>query len=197
MPFSEKYGYQWWGQPRTASRALMSIQGRLEFQEMNTHDCKVYNPDWDTIISIRNPYARTVSYWILRHGLLHQKQKRISFEEFVKKDNEYFRIRGLMLWNPIVRLKELNGRVFTIRNEHLIDDLMKIPLITENIELLKDDIEHLKSNRNNYRQFYILDHDTPYHTMYTQELADIVYHAKKDEFETWGYEKDSWKELVI
>jgi hypothetical protein len=197
MSYSENHGYQWWGQLRTASRTLMRIQEALGFLDMNTHNCKVYNPDWNTVISIRNPYARAISFWILRHGLESHDQERISFEEYLESENEYFSIKGPMAWNPIYRLKELNGKIYTIRNENIVEDLLNIPIVSDNLNILKNEIETIKTNRWTYRKSYLLEKDKPYYELYTPELADIVYETKKEEFETWGYEKDSWKTLVI
>lgn len=197
MSYSENHGYQWWGQPRTASRTLMRIQEVLGFLDMNTHNCKVYNPDWNTVISIRNPYARAISFWILRHGLESHDQERISFEEYLESENEYFLIKGPMGWNPIYRLKELNSKIYTIRNENIVQDLLNIPIVSDNLNILINEIETIKTNRCIYRKSYLLKQDKPYYELYTQELADIVYETKKEEFETWGYEKDSWKTLVI
>ena len=175
----------------------MGIQGALGFSDMNNHNCKVYNPDWNTVISIRNPYGRAISFWILNHGLEPHNQERISFEEYLKSKNQYYLIKGPMSWNPIYRLKKLNGKIYTIRNESIIEDLLDIPIVGNNLDILKNEIETIKTNRSTYRKFYLLEQDKPYYELYTQELADIVYEIKKEEFETWGYGKDSWKTLII
>jgi hypothetical protein len=69
--------------------------------------------------------------------------------------------------------------------------------VSDNLNILKNEIETIKTNRWTYRKSYLLEKDKPYYELYTPELADIVYETKKEEFETWGYEKDSWKTLVI
>ena len=135
-----------------------------------------------------------VSFWILRHQLRHLEQDRISFEEFVKNENEYYNIQGNHLWNSVSRLKKLNGQVFTIRVENLIDDLMRIPLIKKNYDLLIEELEYLDST-NTYRNNYLIDLEKPYSEYYTEELANIVYEKKSEEFTTWKYDSDSWKTL--
>ena len=194
MAYSEKYKYQWWGQPRTASRAMIPIQNKLWFVDINIHNCTITNPNWSTIISIRNPYSRMVSFWILRHQLRHLEQDRISFEEFVKNENEYYNIQGNHLWNPVSCIKKLNGQVFTIRVENLIDDLMRIPLIEENFSSVEEELK-LLSSVNSYRDNHLIDLEKPYSEYYTEELANIVYEKKFEEFTTWNYDSNSWKTL--
>lgn len=194
MAYSELHGYQWWGQARTASRAVRRIQEKLGFVDTNHHDCIVTNPNWSTIISVRNPYSRIMSFWIFRHQLSHMEQDRISFEEYVKSENEYYNITGNHLWNPISRLKKLNGDVFPIRLENLVGDLKKIPLIEKNYDLLIEELEYLDST-NTYRNNYLIDLEKPYSEYYTEELANIVYEKKSEEFTTWNYDSDSWKTL--
>ena len=194
MAYSEKYKYQWWGQPRTASRAMIPIQNKLGFVDTNHHNCTITNPNWSTIVSIRNPYSRMVSFWILRHQLKHFDQPRINFEEFVKNENEYYNIQGNHLWNPISRLEKLSGQVFTIRVENLVDDLMRIPLIKENLSLVEEELKRL-SSENPFRENHLIDLEKPYSEYYTEELANIVYEKKFEEFTTWNYDSDSWKTL--
>jgi hypothetical protein len=194
VAYSEKYKYQWWGQPRTASRAMIPIQNKLGFIDTNHHNCTITNPNWSTIISIRNPYSRMVSFWILRHGLKHLEQARIDFEEFVKCKNEYYNIRGNHLWNPISRLKRLSGQVFTIRVENLVEDLMRIPLIEENFSSVEWELK-LLSSVNSYRDNHLIDLGKPYSEYYTEELANIVYEKKSEEFTIWNYDSESWKTL--
>jgi hypothetical protein len=43
---------------------------------------------------------------------------------------------------------------------------------------------------------YLEQYKKPYHSYYTQELADIVYQKRTEDFEMWGYEKDSWKNII-
>ena len=197
MPYSQVHGYQWWGQPRTGSRALMSIQHQLGFSGINTHECIIHNPKWDTIISIRNPYSRAISFWILRHGLVSQNQERISFEEYVNTPNEYFNIKADDPWNPIPLLKKLQGDVYTIRNENVIEDLKRIPLIKDNMSRMSEVFYELENDRPLYRNDYIIDRSIPYHHFYTQEIADKVYKNKEEEFLTWGYDRESWKTLIL
>lgn len=194
MAYSEKHKYQWWGQPRTASRAMIPIQTKLGFVDINHHNCTITNPNWSTIISIRNPYSRMVSFWILRHQSRHLDQPRINFEEFVKNENEYYNIQGNHLWNPISPLERLRGQVFTIRVENLVDDLMRIPLIKENLSLVEEELKRL-SSENPFRENHLIDLEKPYSEYYTEELANIVYEKKSEEFTTWNYDSDSWKTL--
>ena len=201
MFFSQTYKTHWWGPPRIASRALMTIPRALGFQDnKDGHSLTVINPDWDVVYPIRNPYSRAVSWWNLRHNGRDSavKKDHISFEEFIKKpDNEYFHIQPNHLWEP-TSMVEKNGQKVRniIRYEHLIDDLLEIDFIKENLQTLSNELYILKyQSRDNYRNEYIPRANYPIHSFYTEEIADIVWENKKFEFIGGDYKRDSWKYL--
>jgi hypothetical protein len=197
MSYSEKFQCQWWGQPRTGSRVLVPIQQILGFSDCNTHDCNIKDPSWDTIITVRNPYSRMVSFWLLRHRLESSENKNVTFDQWVNQNNEYYWIKDDHPWNPISKLKSLKGKVHTISNENVLEDLMKLTFITENLTIIQQYVDRIERDRHLDRKEYLIDQNLPYSNFYNQKLADIVYENKKEEFHTWGYEKDSWRYLRI
>ena len=85
---------------------------------------------------------------------------------------------------------------YYIKTENIVDDLLYIPEIRNNItEEGKMALEYVKyqdikkevddyNNKEDWRDFY------------TQEIADLVYNELKEQFEMFGYSKDSWKKPI-
>ena len=202
MFYSETYKTHWWGPPRIASRALLTIPIALGFTDnRDGHTVKMINPDWDVVFPIRNPYSRAVSWWNLRHN--EQKNivngTHISFESFVKQErNEYFHIQPGHQWDPIGAVGTFNLKVRKlIRYEYLMDDLLEIDFVKENFNILQEELYILKyQSRDSYRKEYIQEARNPVCSYYTQELADIVWEYKKFEFLHGDYRRDSWKYLL-
>ena len=199
MYYSETYKVHWWGPPRIASRALSSIPQTLKFKDnRDGHNLTIINPEWEVILPIRNPYSRAVSWWNLRHNGPHKEQEK-SFEEYIDfPDNEYLNMNEGHLWEPISTIKKHGLKIKNvIRYEYMVDDLMKIDFVENNFDDVIDQLFYLKYNsRKDYRKEYLQFGDTPVCKFYNQRLADIVWEAKRFEFEEWGYQRDSWKKLL-
>lgn len=201
MNYENKIRY--WGPMRTGSRVVSRFLKSIGFQGEHSHNLD-WNNEEELWVSVRNPYWRAVSWWILRHGITHwidgegvrHEPERISFRDWVMSDNEYFHTHKEDGWNPINRLNELNIKpTYLIRSEYVYEDLMKIPFIRERMNedgerLLKQiDVDIFKGTyMDEYKQ---LD----YSTLYTEELAERVWDKKQHE--TFGlYEKESWRHFV-
>lgn len=198
MLYSEKYKVQWWRVMRNASRTLEEIPIRLSFTEKRrTHECIIENSSWPIVLCCRNPYSRAVSFWQLRHNTELYYENRVNFETFLKNENEYF---NQNLVNPIEPITILTQNPDTpkyiIRFENMYGDLMKIPFIIQDYDKVSDILDRIRFNPRRYKEQYVDDITEPYHTFYTQELADIVWENKQYEFEYWGYSRDSWKTLM-
>ena len=200
MIYENKIRY--WGPMRTGSRVVTRFLQSIGFQGEHSHNLEWNNEDqlW---VSIRNPYWRAVSWWIIRHGISHwidgegvrHEPQRMSFKDWVMSDNEYFN-QGLDeddKWDTIGQLNRYGIKPeYLIRSENVYEDLMKIPFVNQRMnqdweqKLKEIDVEHWK--------IHYLDEykDLDYSTLYTQELADRVWNKKQ--YETFGlYEKDSWR----
>lgn len=200
MNYENKIRY--WGPMRTGSRVVTRFLKSIGFQGDHSHNLD-WNGEEELWISVRNPYWRAVSWWIIRHGISHwvdgegvrHEPERMSFRDWVMSDNEYFN-QGLDVddgWDTINRLKQLDIQpTHLIRSENVYEDLMTIPFVKERMtdgykgRLIKIDVEHWKSQ---YRDEY---KELDYSTLYTEELAERVWNKKQ--YETFGlYDKESWR----
>lgn len=199
MLYSEKYKVQWWRVMRNASRTLEEIPIKLGFiDKEKTHSCLVYNPDWHVVLCSRNPYSRAISFWLLRNKVESPLNPSSDFETYIKSDNEYF---SISLGNPFEPITFLNKSPqilkYVIRFENIYNDLMNIPFIQENQNVLSEILNTIRFDSRRYKAQYTEDIIQPYSSFYTQELADIVWEQKQYEFEYWGYSRDSWKTIKL
>ena len=199
MIYENKIRY--WGPMRTGSRVVTRFLQSIGFQGHHSHNLEWNNEDqlW---VSIRNPYWRAVSWWIIRHGISHwidgegvrHEPQRMSFKDWVMSDNEYFN-QGLDeddTWDTIGQLNRYGIKPeYLIRSENVYEDLMKIPFVKE--RMTQGWVNRLKKRGNDWTIHYLDEYkDLDYSTLYTQELADRVWNKKQ--YETFGlYEKDSWR----
>ena len=200
MTYENKIRY--WGPMRTGSRVVTRFLTSIGFQGVHSHNLD-WNGEKELWISVRNPYWRAVSWWIVRHGISHwidgegvrHEPQRMSFGDWVMSNNEYFNqgLDGDDNWDTINRLKHLNiSPTHLIRSENVYEDLMSIPFVRERMTndykdmLMNIDVEHWKFQ---YRDEY---KELDYSTIYTEELAERVWNKKQ--YETFGlYDKESWR----
>lgn len=201
MNYENKIRY--WGPMRTGSRVVTRFLQSIGFQGDHSHNLD-WNGEEELWISVRNPYWRAVSWWIIRHGISHwidgegvrYEPQMISFKDWVISDNEYFN-QGMDEdgnWDTLNRLKQLDIQpTYLIRSERVYEDLMIIPFVNQRMthhweqKLKTIDIPYWKD------QFYLDEYkELDYSTLYTQELADRVWNKKQ--YETFGlYDKESWR----
>lgn len=199
MLYSEKYKVQWWRVMRNASRTLEEVPIKLGFiDKERTHSCLVHNPDWHVVVCCRNPYGRAISFWLLRNKTENLTSLSLSFEEYLRSKNEYFSISEGEIFEPITTLnKHPQMPQYIIRFENIYDDLMNIPFVQENQNVLSRTLISIKYEPRRYKAQYTEDITQAYSSFYNQELADIVWNEKQYEFEYWGYSRDSWKTLIL
>lgn len=192
---------RYWGPMRTGSRVVTRFLQSIGFEGHHSHNLE-WNGEEQLWVSIRNPYWRAVSWWILRHGIHHwidgegvtHYPERVSWEDWVMSDNEYLYYSNEEEdhWDTMVQLKYYNIEpTYLIRSENVYEDLMKIPFVRE--RMTDEWSERLKERGEDWTIHYLDEYkDLDYSTLYTQEIADRVWKLK--EKETFGlYEKDSWK----
>ena len=199
MYYSEKYKSQWWLPPRTASRMVKKILERLEFIDHDGHHTlTIKDPNWDLNILIRNPYSRSVSYWLLNNEKNYNTNKFVKFSDSIYKSHDYLTdITNKDFKNPSRVLHSQNITNYNlVRYESLFDDLMKISYIKENQLELREELSIFDLGNAPWRKDRPKELIKPYYQFYTQELADIVYTQKQSEFDLGNYHRDSWKTLV-
>lgn len=193
---------QYWAPMRTGSRVVTRFLQSIGFEGEHSHNLE-WNGEEELWVSIRNPYWRMVSWWILRCGITHWVDgegvihipQRIPFKDWVMGNNEYSSggINEDDNWDVMMRLKHFNiNPTHLIRSENVYEDLMKIPFVNQRMN--RDSEQKLKTIdiplwKNHYLDEY---KQLDYSTLYTKELAHKVWVEKQHE--TFGlYEKDSWK----
>jgi hypothetical protein len=199
MYYSEKHKSQWWLPPRTASRMVKKILERLEFIDHDGHHTlTIKDPNWDLNILIRNPYSRSVSYWLLNNEKNYNTNKFVEFSDSIYKSHDYLAdITNKDFKNPSRVLHSQNITNYNlVRYESLLEDLLKISYIKENQMELREELSIFDLGNAPWRKDRPKELVKPYYQFYTQELADIVYIQKQSEFDLGNYHRDSWKTLV-
>jgi len=205
---SEKYKFFCWTPERTGSTHFTTILDKLGFQSADlnletkkisnfrtgvrhNHTCNFFENHWDYkfVISVRNPYSMVIS----RSG--------INESEFIKYNdftfiNQFLKSRvENMMQNPF----DIDGCCqcfherqpdYIIRLEHLYEDWLKLPFVTNHGFNLSGELETLTKIRLNNS---INEGGDYWKKYYDQSLADLVYYNHPDSFELFGYDKDSWK----
>ena len=120
-----------------------------------------------------------------------------SFEEWI--DKCFIKKSIHKIWLDQIYFHEylkLHKPSYYIRTENLVDDLLYIPEIRNNItEEAKHAIEYV-----NYVDFkkevddYNIKED--WRDFYSEEIADLVYRELHEQFEMFGYSRDSWKKPI-
>jgi hypothetical protein len=209
MNASHKVKWIWWAPARCATRSISDIMYHYEFKEHPDQNEIVYHPDGYThkigipvgcedykiVMQVRNPYSRILSLWHLECFKETDEILTITkpFEEFVigRVASDY--------------VEAINIRFpdYLIRYENLIKDIVNLPFIDMNdLFIQKEFINNIFSN--NYRNAGTYDESglkrdpnafqfADWKSYYNENLANIVYTNNKEQFEVFGYAKDSWK----
>lgn len=183
---SDKYRFQWIAPERTGSRKVCEILNYYGFKngdvgifQNNTHHYshvssvnEKYN-DYGIICSSRNPYGRVYSLFKNFCPFIQDK----GIEGFKKYLMEYLPKEEIlsMVLNPPNRYKSFD---YVIRLEHIKDDLMKLPFISD--VLSETQIEMITSHGkeiDNWEKFY------------DNEMKETVYNLIEYQFKLWGYQK--------
>jgi hypothetical protein len=177
----------WWGPPRTASREVSSWLRSWGWEEIGGHHYIQIVDGYELFVSCRNPYSRAVSWWIMRtkheEPLIDQDGNKIwmiddsTFKEWIMNPNEY--VNGRNSHESSVRVIIENNLEFTpIRLENIYEDMSKFGYYVD----CGPKYWGAKTTKE------ILS----YGEYYDSELAQWVWETFKDEFELFGYKKDSW-----
>jgi hypothetical protein len=204
----------WWLPTRTASRSVSEIPAYYKFVNLEnnlplvqsyTHTIGIPNgcEDYTIICNIRNPYAKVLSTWHLRHFSKNEKTGKsiieMSFSEFltryVSNNSEEHQI-----------LQQSRKPDIYIRMENLVDDLHQVPFIDFDNLRVKEIIEdHIKKNGYTYEgdcqesdiHLFQLKRDqnnsefTDYMSYYkNQNELDIVWNAYETVFREFGYQRE-------
>jgi hypothetical protein len=189
---SEKFKFQWIAPERTGSRKVAEVLSYYEFKHLGS---RIYNnngynythksitnenfwkgdhpsSEYKTICNARNPYGRVYSLFKNFYVQITDKSKE-GFRNYLLNHVS----KGAHL-NIIVEPNWNKPFDYVIRLEHMKDDLMKLPFISD--VLTESQVEMLSSHGKeleNWEQFY------------DDEMKEIVYNYTEHHFKLWGYEK--------
>jgi|TARA_R110000824_G_scaffold82768_10_gene207482 hypothetical protein len=183
----------YWGVPRTGSRYV--FQRLLEAYESDAagvdseHQYRrthVHAIDWDpefadygVVCSVRNPYWRALSGWKWLNGARSSLGKSgcNSFDDYVR------RVMPHAILPVTVELGQLIEKVdYVIHLEDCERDLKKIPYFPADLEFPP----------NTYASSYRL---TPKEYYADKKIAGRVWECYREDFETFGYARDSYMEI--
>jgi len=197
MNYIDKYKLIWYAPMRNCTRALSSVfkefgmicnSGNFDHSLPNTKvNEDITKRDYKIILSVRNPYARLVSLWNLNK--IHTN-KYYPFEEFV--DGAI--IRKTLNYQFYYHTDFINNLPdYIIHCEKMKDEIMLVPGILENLELLKERIiDNIENNRYADERTSLDKSNDYWKIYYNKDLANIIFTDLKEQFEMFGYDKDSW-----
>lgn len=166
--------------------------------------------DYKVITSIRNPYDYFYSNYRLTQmeylrGDLSQKgifeiadpaDIKYTFEEWVYLDFKKYEGMHYTRYDSKHELSNFNDIDYLIRYENLKNDIMKIPAVIElynSNDIYKSHIDSLLNDtKDDYRDSLPFKSEN-FTDVYTEDIANMVYELYKPQFDTFGYERDSWK----
>ena len=209
MNASHKVKWIWWAPARCATRSISDLMFYYGFEEQPINGRPPQHPggythnigipqgceDYKVVMQIRNPYSRILSMWHLECFVETNEILQITkpFEEFVKN-----RVAG-----DYAEAIKIHKPDYIINYESLIKDTFNLPFIDVNDPTVQK-IFSVHIFTNNYRNNCSYDNSglnrdprapqyADWRSYYNQSLADIVYSNNKEQFEAFGYLKDSWK----
>ncbi len=197
MTYSDEYKVCWFTPMRTATRTTHILLKKLNFVSLGTHSFRLADErhDYQLISNIRNPYSRMVSLFFLYS--LHNLNFGLKFESWCEfaLDDQKFEIDYQLRYD--LKIKSI-GRNFDkfIRVENYADDIKSLNFV----DLSKPEIDEVWKNnilKNGYTHEFKkiqTDEKQKWQDFYNQEIADLVFLKLEEQFNFFGYDKNSWKD---
>ena len=138
----------------------------------HTHDFpkQKIESNYETVISVRNPYGRLYSLYYNYFGRANNDFK-VTFEEYVSGLNES------ILEHDAIKIFSLPTN-YVVRVENQLEDLKKIPFVHNNLSIKQLEL--------------FTQHGKPLHDWtqeYNDEMKEKVYKLFEYQFTKYGYEK--------
>lgn len=196
MTYSDEYKVCWYTPQRTATRTTHTLLKVLGFQSLGAHSFSfpLERNDYMLISNIRNPYPRIVSIFYLYS--LHNKNFNIDFEKWCEYvlTNQKFDDDYQLYYEK--KIKSI-GRPFDkfIRVENFSEDLKSLNFIDFTNEEIKEvwDNNILKNGYSHEFKFIQKDNRKTWLDFYNQKTADLVFINLEEQFNMFGYDRNSWK----
>lgn len=182
---SDKYKFEWIAPERTGSRQLAEVltyygfkrngtplfnNGRYNYSHFSLFD--EHYSDYKLICSARNPYGRVYSIFKNFYQSISDKSI-VGFKQFLTNDLPKGQTLQMVL-NPRPNI----SYDYVIRLEHLVDDLLKLPFISD--VLTETQLRMVCSHGKE------IDNWEPF---YDDDMKEIVYKLTEYQFKAWGYDK--------
>ena len=190
---SEKHNCFLWLPVKTASSHAAHVLTHFEFSHVicdyyrrriqlktdslqHHHGLSLFDghENYKLITTVRNPYSRMVSIY----EWMSVSREIRSFEVFM---DDYKK-------RPVQPIFDKRIPDYTLRQENLFDDYLKIPFVRDsklNESGVLKELCDKKINKGRERK--------PVKDYYNQDTANIVYTNYKEYFDLFGYDIDSWK----
>ena len=167
-----------WGLQRTGSRYIFNcLKSAYSFEGYLTHQTGWDSEyaDYAILCAVRNPYWRVLSAWKWMNQIGSRRFCPDSFEDFVRRV-----VPGHTFPITIALGSEIEKVNHFIHIEHVEKDLKKIPSFPKDFKFRKNTFQ--SSYRLSPKEYYA-DH----------RLADRIWDTYREDFETFGYTRDSYK----
>jgi hypothetical protein len=196
MTYSDELKVCWFTPQRTATRTTHILLKELGFKTLGTHEFNLpkERSDYRLISNIRNPYSRLVSTFFLYSS--HNKRFDLNFKKWCDYalNDEIFAIDYQLKYH--IPIKNVGRKFYKfIRVENYVDDLKSLDFINLENPRIQDIWEKniLKNGyTHEFKQIQTEERKTWY-DFYNEEIADLVFSTLKEQFDFFGYEKNSWK----
>jgi len=186
MNISEKYKTIWIAPERTGSRKIAEIFTYYDFKSeglpvfnhnngySHNHRCHIDEKykDYDVIVGLRNPYGKTYSLFKNLYGKSKDKSKK-EFKKYLREELPKKQTLKMVTSPTLNTIPK-----YIIRLEHMEEDLLKIPFITD--ILTPKQLSLMTQHGKEIEDFEVY---------YDQESKDIVYEHCKHLFILGDYEK--------
>jgi hypothetical protein len=205
----------WWALPRSGTRPVWKLFEHYGFKPVDPEMQHISMPegyeyihtigfpettqDYTLIVNTRNPYSRTVSLWYWYCWLNNLNINAFTFNDFIKRgiidpygEDKLYMYKEKLTTKPYI----------SIRYEFLEEDIKKIPFLNLNNPVVANAYKTYVSENYHWAQNgigvlkKIINSDkkiTDWQYYYNQKIADFVYSKCINQFNLFGYDKDSWK----
>ena len=188
-----------WLVARTGSNHMVSVLKNFDFKHYVSyegkspkvhehildanHYCTLFegHENYKFMASIRNPYSLEVSTFRMN-------KKVDNFKEEFRKYLEDKYYSGLPGFKSILDLR-IRIPDYYVRMEHMFEDYSKIPFISESEYFHSGKLKQQVQTKINNNTF----DDRDWREFYDDSTADIVYYNNSKIFDTFHYEKKSYK----